>query len=346
MVIARRLVGAGQPCVVIAEAGVNHNGDIGMAMELVDAAAEAKADVVKFQTFHADTLTTISAPAASYQRDRIGASNQRSMLAELELPLAAFERLMVRCEQRGIEFMSTPFDEESASALVAAGMNAIKIPSGELTNPRLLRHVASLGRAIILSTGMSTMSEIEAALEIISDARRGGEVALLHCVSCYPAEPHESNLRAMDTMSRAFGVPVGLSDHSLGLAVPIAAVALGATIIEKHLTLDRSLPGPDHAASIEPSEFRELVRSIRDVEAALGDGRKQPVAREMETAAVARRSLAAARDIGAGESIFAHDMLLKRPGVGLAGTFESRVVGRKARVAIPRDTLITLDMLE
>ena len=342
--IAGRVVGGGAGCVGIAEAGVNHDGLPERALELVDAAADAGADAVKFQTFKAESLTTEAAPTASYQRERAHEATQRRMLAALELPMEAFRRIRDRCEARGIEFLSTPFDEESATALAALGMRAIKVPSGEITNTRLLRHVAALRRPIILSTGMSSLDEVALAMETIGEAGHEEGVVLLHCVSCYPAEPDETNLRAMKTMRESFGVPVGLSDHSLGVVIPIAAVALGAAVIEKHLTLDRRLHGPDHAPPPEPDEMKEMIAAIRTVEAALGDGRKLPSPRELETAAVARRSLAAARDLSAGERLTPADVSLKRPGTGLPPTEERRVIGRTARVAIPRDALLSLDM--
>lgn len=346
MVIDGKIVAIGAQCFIIAEAGVNHNGDIGLARQLIDAAADAGADAVKFQTFSADHLATPEAATAAYQRSDGGPSTQHEMLRQLELSLDDFGDLMRHCAKQNITFLSTPFDERSATELVRAGMSAIKVPSGEITNARLLRHVAALARPIILSTGMSTLAEVAEAIGVLRRTAPDVELALLHCVSCYPAEPNDTNLRAMATMQREFGLPVGLSDHTLGLDVPIAAAALGAVILEKHLTLDRTMRGPDHAASLEPNEFTRLVDAVRIVESSLGDGVKRPVEREAETASVARRSLAAARDLSAGETIASADIVLLRPGTGLRPSDEPQVVGRRLRQPISRGALFRADLLE
>lgn len=343
--VAGRRIGPGHPCFVIAEAGVNHNGSLDLARQLIDAAAEAGADAVKFQTFQTEQLVTADAPKADYQQQATGAGeSQFAMLKRLELGEAAHRELMAHAAARGLIFLSTPFDEPSADLLETLNLAAFKIPSGELTNLPFLAHLGRKGRPIILSTGMSTLAEVEAAVLALGGAA-GNALALLHCVSCYPTAPADVNLRAMETMRAKFGVPVGFSDHTLGSEIALAAVALGACITEKHLTLDRTLPGPDHAASLEPAEFAALMRGIRNVEAALGHGRKEPAPSEANTAAVARKSLVAARDLAAGEVLDAAAISIKRPGTGLAPARRSELLGRKTRVAIPAGALLTTEML-
>lgn len=342
--IAGRSIGRGRPCFVIAEAGVNHNGDIALACQLVDVAASAGADAVKFQTFSAERLATSEAPKAEYQAKTTGEDeSQYEMLKRLELSVDAHEILMRRCKERGILFLSTPFDEQSADLLEALGVAAYKTPSGELTNLPYLQHVARKGKPMIVSTGMSRLSDVDDAMTTIRNA--SGEVALLHCVSNYPAEPSTVNLRAMHTLQSAFGVPVGFSDHTAGLAIALASVALGATVLEKHYTLDRGLPGPDHQASLEPDELSDLVREIRDVEAALGNGHKIPTPSELTTAAAARKSLVLARDVSAGHVLTERDIVGKRPGTGLALKYRSHVVGRATRDALREGTVLSWEML-
>lgn len=343
--IAGRRIGPGHPCFVIAEAGVNHNGSLDFARRLIDAAAEAGADAVKFQTFRTEQLVTEDAPKADYQQHATGADeSQYAMLKRLELGEAAHRELIAHATARGLIFLSTPFDEASADLLEALDLPAFKIPSGEVTNLPFLAYLARKQRTMILSTGMSTLAEVEAAVAAIT---RGGNppLALLHCVSCYPTAPADVNLRAMETMRSAFPVPVGFSDHTLGSEISLAAVGLGACIIEKHLTLDKTLPGPDHAASLEPAELIALIRGIRNVEAALGHGRKEPALAESNTAAVARKSLVAARDLAAGEVLDAGAIAIKRPGTGLAPAGRDELIGRKARTPIAAGTLFTLEML-
>lgn len=343
--IAGRIVGAGEPCFVVAEAGVNHNGDVDRALELVDVAARAGADAVKFQTFDADRLATQDAPKAEYQLANTGTSeSQHAMLERLELSRSDHRRLMDRCEELGIVFLSTPFDESSADLLHELGVAAFKTPSGELTNLPYLRHVARLGKPMIVSTGMATLAEVDEAVRAIRD-EGGSDVAILHCVSNYPASPKDVNLRAMHTLAAAYGVPVGYSDHTVGIDISLAAVALGASIIEKHFTLDRTLPGPDHRASLEPEELIALVRGIREVESALGTGRKEPVPSERSTAAVARKSLVVICDVGAGETLNDTHLASMRPGTGLPPAFREHVVGRIVRVAIPAGSLLEWGML-
>lgn len=344
--VAGRDVGPGSPCFIVAEAGVNHNGDLDLARRLVDAAVEAGADAVKFQAFNADKLAAPDAPKADYQILTTGGrESQLDMLRRLELSHDAQRDVMTYCRRRGILFMSTPFDEESADFLESLDVPVFKIPSGEITNLPFLVHVARKGKPLILSTGMSSLGEVETAVRCIEEVGNRSLV-LLHCVSNYPADPADANLRAMETMARAFQVLVGYSDHTQGIEVALAAVALGANVIEKHITLDRALPGPDHQSSTEPDELATLVRGIRKVESALGHGRKVPTLSETATTAVARKSLVAARAIPAGTT-FTEDLIaIKRPGTGLPPAMRALLVGRRASRAIPAGTLFTLDMLQ
>ena len=330
---------------VIAEAGVNHNGDMTLARALVDVAAEAGADAVKFQTFAVDRLVTRGAATAEYQRRALGReSSQYDMLARLELSPADHEMLHAHCAARGIEFMSTPFDPESARFLQRLGVRRIKISSGDVTNLPMLEVVGALGLPVILSTGMADLEEVAAAVATLRAAGTT-DLALLHCVSNYPADPALTNLRAMDTLAREFGTPVGLSDHSPGTAVAIAAAARGAAYVEKHFTLDRALPGPDHQASLLPAELRDLVRAIREVASALGDGIKRPVPSELPVRDVARKSLVTARDLPAGAALGPDDLVILRPGTGLSPAAWPRVLGRRTARSIPHHTPITEDML-
>ena len=337
--------GMAEHVLVIAEAGVNHNGRLDLARRLVDVAAEAGADVVKFQTFTADRLVTRAAAKAEYQQRAVGGdTSQHAMLSGLELSESDHEALWSHCADRGIEFVSTPFDAESARYLKRLGVRRLKISSGDVTDLPMLEVVGGLGLPVILSTGMADLSEVETA---VATLRKGGcrELALLQCVSNYPAAPEAMNLRAMDTLARAFNVPVGLSDHTPGIAVALAAVARGATILEKHFTLDRTLPGPDHQASLEPAELKALVHSVRDVEAALGDGVKRPVASELPIRDVARKSLVAARDIPAGAALGIDDLVVLRPGTGLSPARLNDVLGRRTARAIAAQTPLTESML-
>jgi len=344
--IGDRPVGDGAPVFVIAEAGVNHNGAIDLAFDLVDAAKMAGADAVKFQTFDPDLLASPEAPKAAYQAEATAAAeSQLEMLRRLALGRQDFARIAERCAARELLFLSTPFDAGSADLLDGLDMPAFKMPSGELTNHPLFAHVAAKGKPMIVSTGMADMDEIAAALKIIADAG-GLKPALLHCVSAYPAAPEDMNLKAMQTMRAAFGVPVGFSDHSDGIEVPIAAAALGADIIEKHMTLDNALPGPDHRASIEPEVFTRMVEDIRTVEAALGDGIKRPQPAELEIAAIARRSVVALTDISEGAEISASMVAIKRPGTGLAPAQLDTVIGARAAHPINAGAPITADMIE
>ncbi|MBI4354228.1 MAG: N-acetylneuraminate synthase [Candidatus Omnitrophica bacterium] len=343
--IAGRWVGPGEPCFIVAEVGVNHNRDLDMARRLVDAAKSAGADAVKFQAFKAERLAAACAPKAHYQAETTGGGeSQLEMLRRLEFSQEANRTISAYCRQQGIWYMCTPFDEESADFLETLDVAVFKVPSGEVTNLPYLRHIAQKGRPMIVSTGMSTEAEVAEAVRVIREAGNP-PLILLHCVSNYPADPADANLRAMASLTRAFGVPVGYSDHTPGIEVALAAVALGACVIEKHVTLNRNLPGPDHQMSLEPDELAALVRGIRLVERALGHGRKEPAARELETAAVARKSLVAACDVRAGTRLTEALITTKRPGIGLPPSLLPQVIGRIAAQDIPADALIALEML-
>ncbi|MBU0609702.1 MAG: N-acetylneuraminate synthase [Armatimonadetes bacterium] len=330
---------------VIAEAGVNHNGDIAVAQRQVDAAADAGADAIKFQTFKTERLVTRSAPKAEYQATATGSGeSQFEMLHKLELSAAHHQELMDHCRDRGIMFLSTPFDEESADMLDGLDIAIFKVPSGEVTNLPYLAHLARKQRPIIMSTGMSTLSEVEAAVQTIEGCGHR-ELVLLHCTSCYPTAPELANLRAIQTLAHAFGLPVGYSDHTAGLSVAMAAVALGARIIEKHFTVDRHLPGPDQSASLEPGELATLIRGIREVEQALGDGRKVPVAAERDTAAAARKSLVVASDQAAGTQLTAEMLAIIRPGTGLPPAMLEETIGRTLSTDVAAGTVLQRDML-
>ena len=309
-----------QQTLVIAEAGVNHNGDLQLDKKLVDAAAEAGADVVKFQTFQANQLATEQAAQAAYQQEALGQSQgQLAMLQQLELKSDQHRELINYCRKNKIEFLSTAFDSPSIELLASLNIKRWKIPSGEITNLPYLRQIGSKGQSVILSTGMANLAEIEAALGVLEQAgTHRSQITVLHCTTEYPAPPKEVNLRAMNTIAQAFGVAVGYSDHTDGIAVPIAAVAMGATVIEKHLTLDRNLPGPDHKASLEPNQFAAMVQGIRTIEQALGDGIKRPMPSEKANLSVVRKSLVAACPIRAGELFSEANLTTKRPGTGLS----------------------------
>jgi len=340
--IAGRAIGAGAPVFVIAEAGVNHDGSLERARELIDAAAATGADAIKFQTFRVQDLVREDAPLAEYQKRSQAVAGQAEMLRKLELGADDFAALSAHAAQRGVVFLSTPFDEASADVLDAIGVPAFKVGSGELTNLPFLVNLAARGRPLIVSTGMATLDEVAQAVA----AAAGVPLALLHCVSSYPAPAAEAQLRAMDVLAEAFGVPVGWSHHCLEDDVAIAAVARGACIVEAHLTLDRTLPGPDHAMSIEPDDFAALVARIRVVEGALGDGVKRPQPSELDTASVARRSLVAVRDLAAGERLSAEVLTAKRPGGGLAPARLFELSGRVLRRPLAADAPLSLDDLE
>lgn len=337
--IANRSVGEGAPCFVIAEAGVNHNGNLDLAERLIDAAADAHADAVKFQTFAPARLVSAGADKAPYQKETTGSGSQRDMLEQLALPTSAWAHLKARAEGRGLVFLSTPFDESSADLLVALGVPALKIGSGELTNHLLLSHVAAAGVPLLISTGMATMDEVRAGVTVAS--AQGAPVAILHCVSSYPAQARDCNLTAMSTMHDELGCPVGFSDHTLGNTVAVAAVAMGAKLVEKHLTVDRTLAGPDHRASLEPREFTALVSAVREVEAARGDGKKRPMACEEDVRRVARRSLFWARPVVAGAVVERADLDALRPATGLPPSCFHEIVGRRAARAVAAGQMVS-----
>lgn len=329
-----RVIGGSSACLVIAEAGVNHNGDPQLAERLIDVAVEARADVVKFQTFDPDALAGPKAAMAEYQASAMGDSrSQLEMLRGLTLPLSAYERLLAHANKRGILFLSTPFDPKSADFLEKLGLPAFKISSGDLTNTPFLAHVARKGKPMLLSTGMGTMGETAIAVDAIRTSSNA-PLALFHCVSNYPAEPEDCNLRAMSALRAAFGTPVGWSDHTMGIEVSVAAVALGAKLIEKHVTLDRTMEGPDHKASLEPSELSRLVSSIRRVESALGDGIKAPRPSEAPVALIARRSLHWARSLDPGALVVANDLVALRPSTGIAPAAAEWMIGRRVERAV------------
>jgi len=336
-----RLIGSNQPCFIIAEAGVNHNGRLDLALQLVDAAAEAGADAVKFQTWITHELVAFSAETADYQRRNTGRDeSQFEMLKRLELAQESFSELKSYAEKRKILFLSTPDEERSAEFLAKLGVELLKIGSAELTNLPFLEHVAKMNKAIILSTGMGWLSEVEAAVRTIRDAGCK-ELVLLQCVSEYPADPATSNLRAMETMRRAFQIPVGFSDHTMGLHTSAAAVALGACVIEKHMTLDQKLEGPDHCASLDPQQFRELVKVVRETEASLGNGVKQPTDAEVKTRQIVRKVAVAARDLPAGHSLRPHDLRWKRSRGTVSPSQIESVVGRNLTRALSVDESIS-----
>jgi N,N'-diacetyllegionaminate synthase len=329
---------------IIAEAGVNHNGDMNTARHLIDVAAAAGADLVKFQTFKADRLVSASAPKAEYQtRTTDAGETQHAMIRRLELDRGMHEALIAHCNKRGIGFFSTGFDTESLDMLVELGLDCFKIPSGELTNLPYLRHVGRFGKQVILSTGMATLDEIGEALRVLEQAGAPRErMTVLHCSTEYPTPMADVNLRAMLTIRDTFDVAIGYSDHTEGIEVPIAAVALGATVIEKHFTLDRNLPGPDHKASLEPDELKAMVKAIRNIELAMGDGIKRPNPSETKNIPIARKSIVAACPIRAGEVLDERNLAVKRPGTGISPMRWDEVLGRKAARDFATDELIVL----
>lgn len=329
---------------VIAEAGVNHNGDMALARQLIDAAAQAGADLVKFQTFSADRLVTIKAGKAAYQVNSSQPNEtQHAMIQRLELTREMHESLVAHCKARGIEFFSTAFDIESLDLLAELGLDRFKVPSGEITNLPYLRHMARYAKSVIVSTGMANLDEIRNALEVLEG---GGvsrsQVTVLHCNTAYPTPMVDVNLRAMRTIGDALGVAVGYSDHTVGIEVPIAAVAMGAVVVEKHFTIDRNLPGPDHQASLQPDELKAMVAAIRNIEKAMGNGLKQPTPSEVANKAAARKSIVAARAIRLGERFTESNLAVKRPGTGMSPMQWDRVIGQIARRDFAPDDLIEL----
>ena len=328
---------------IIAEAGVNHNGSIEMAKQLIDAAAVAGADYVKFQTFKAEKLVTKGAKQAEYQQRNAADSSQYAMLKKLELSEAQHEELITYCMQKGVRFLSTAFDLESIEYLHSLHLGLWKIPSGEITNYPYLKKIAQYGEPVIMSTGMCSMDDVEQALNVlIKNGLTKEQISLLHCNTEYPTPMQDVNLKAMLQLRDKFGVRVGYSDHTKGIEVPIAAVAIGAEVIEKHFTLDRTLPGPDHKASLEPNELKAMVDAIRNIEQALGDGQKHVSASEEKNMAIARKSIVAAKDIKRGELLTEENLTTKRPGTGISPMRWEEVVGTKAIRDFAEEELIEI----
>jgi N,N'-diacetyllegionaminate synthase len=328
--------------VIIAEAGVNHNGDIVIAKKLVDVAADAGADFVKFQTFDANRLVTESASKADYQKFMTGNSeSQQVMLRKLELSEDMHHELIAHCALKGIGFFSTGFDIESINMLVSFGQELFKVPSGEITNLPYLQHIGKFGKKVILSTGMSSMDEIENAINALeSSGTPRSRITVLHCTTAYPAPMSDVNLLAMQSIRKEFGVEVGYSDHTLGIEISLAAAALGATVIEKHFTLDRAFPGPDHKASLEPEELKSMIDAIRNIEVALGDGLKKLMPSEVSNREVARKSIVARLPIIAGQVLDEENLTTKRPGTGISPMEWNNLLGKKAHRDFSVDELI------
>ena len=329
---------------IIAEAGVNHNGDLKTAKELIHQAAIAGADLVKFQTFTVAKLLTLEAPKADYQQDpnALTTSNYE-MLESLELSKNDHLELIQECKKHGIEFFSTAFDESSLSFLLELGMSKIKIPSGEITNKPLLEFIAQFDMPVIMSTGMADMNEIQRAIEVLSNNKLTREnITILHCTSQYPASFENINLRAITSMKKKFNLNIGYSDHTLGAEASIAAVSLGASIIEKHITLDSNMPGPDHKASMEPKDFQDMVSAIRNIERGLGNGIKAPTSEELEMRTVARKSLVANKKIEKGEIFTQENLTVKRPGNGVSPMSINEVIGTKAVYSFEENDLIKI----
>ena len=331
-----------EPVFIIAEAGVNHCGDIEKALKMVQVAAKSGADAIKFQTFKADSLTTANAPKARYQEKYTGnQDSQRAMLARLELSEGSHKLLVESCQAHGVEFMSTGFDIKSVDLLVDLGIKRVKIPSGEITNLPLLRHIAKLSLPVILSTGMANLQEVAQAKACLMKAGLcESMLSILHCTTAYPTPFSEANLRCVQTLKSEFGLPIGYSDHTLGNEAAVAAVALGACIVEKHFTLDRNLPGPDQFASLEPAELSEYIEKIRHVEVAIGDGIKRPTKSEIDNIAIARQSLVARVQIAKGERFTPDNLTTKRPGAGLSPMLWDDIIGRIAKRDYDVDDLL------
>ena len=326
---------------IIAEAGVNHNGDIELAKKLIDEGAKAGVNAVKFQTFKAENLVTSTATKADYQNKNDRSSEtQFEMLRRLELSYEAFTELKQHCEEKGVDFLTSAFDLESIDVLEDLEISLYKLPSGEITNLPYLRKIAATGKKVVLSTGMSTYADIEQALSILK-GNGATDIVVLHCNTEYPTPMHDVNLQAMVTIGKAFNVKIGYSDHTLGIEIPIAAVALGASIIEKHFTLDKTMDGPDHSASLEPAELVKMVEAIRNVEAALGDGVKRLSNSEKENLAIVRKSIVAKTSIAEGELFTSDNLTVKRPGTGISPLEWDEVLGTKAWQKFNKDEVIT-----
>lgn len=342
--IAGRAIGRDNPCLIIAEIGVNHNGSPELAAKLVKAARIAGADAVKFQTFRADRLVVRATPTAAYQKANTNETDQHAMLRALELNEVAHHQILQQCRAEGIIFLSSPFDVESIDMLDRLDVPAFKVPSPDCISQSYLAHMGAKRRPVILSTGMCDLEEVAFGVETLRGAG-STDIALLHCTSCYPAPSDELNLRVIPALADVTGLPVGYSDHSDGIAVSIAAVALGACVIEKHMTLDRNLPGPDHKASLEPAEFAAMVAGIRSVERALGNPVKAPQPCEASARQLGRRSVAVSRNLPAGHKLVTEDLTLLRPGTGLPPRMEGLIVGRTLGRDIAENTLLALEDL-
>jgi len=330
-------------CLIIAEAGVNHNGDLELAKKMIDQAKDCGADIIKFQTFQAEKIASRFARKAVYQKKNTAEGSQLEMLKKLELNLAAHQELKKHCIMRNIEFLSTAFDLESLALLEKIGVSMHKIPSGEITNLLLLRKIASIGKPIIMSSGMANLGEIEAALDVLTAGGIDRElITVLHCTTEYPAPIEEVNLLAMLTVKEAFKIKTGYSDHTPGIEIAAAAAALGASVIEKHFTLDKNLPGPDHQASLEPPELENMIRSIRNIEKAMGSGIKIPSPSEIKNRDIARKSIVAACFIKKNEIFTAENLAVKRPGSGISSMLIDEVIGKKAPQDFSPDELIIL----
>jgi N,N'-diacetyllegionaminate synthase len=325
-------------CFIIAEAGVNHNGNIEIAKKMIDIACDAGVDAVKFQTFKADNLVTKNAPKADYQKETTGNSNQYEMLKKLELSLEEHLELKVYCENKGVMFISTPFDFQSADMLENINISLYKISSGDLTNLPFLNHIAKFNKPIILSTGMANLGEVEEAIETIKSTGND-KIVLLHCTSNYPTEYKDVNLKAMSTLANAFKLPVGYSDHTLGTDITISAVAMGAIVIEKHFTLDKDMEGPDHRVSLNPIELTQMVKAIKHIKTALGDGIKKCTYKEEKSKLVSRKSLVAKVNIKKDEIITLDMVDIKRPGNGIEPKFIELIIGKIAVEDIQKDSL-------
>lgn len=327
---------------IIAEAGVNHNGSLELAKRLIDAAAGAGADAVKFQTFKAENLVSKNAQKAEYQKQTTDKTeSQFEMIKKLELDVATHNQLIGYCQQKNIMFLSTPFDHDSIELLHELGLEIFKIPSGEITNLPYLRHIGSLKKEVILSTGMANLGEIEAAINVLVQAgTERSKITVLHANTEYPTPMQDVNLKAMQTIGQAFGLPYGYSDHTLGIEVPIAAVALGASVIEKHFTLDKTMEGPDHKASLEPTELKAMVSAIRNIELALGSSIKQPSPSEAKNKPIARKSLVAKTDIKKGEIFTEQNLAIKRPGTGISPMRWDEILGTLAQRNYKEDEVI------
>lgn len=333
---------------IIAEAGVNHNGDINLAKKLIDAAVDAKVDIVKFQTFIAENVISKHAQKAEYQKESTGDNeSQLDMVKKLQLSFNDFVELKKYCEQKGIVFLSTAFDLDSVDFLKSLNMGLWKIPSGEITNLPYLKKIGTYNEKVIFSTGMSTLGDIENAIDVLIKAgTQKNNITVLHCNTEYPTPMKDVNLKAMLTIKNAFHVNVGYSDHTLGIEIPIAAVALGATVIEKHFTLDKNMEGPDHRASLEPDELKQMVASIRNIELALGTGTKLPSESEQKNTEIARKSLHLAHDLKSGHILSENDLTVKRPGNGINPMLINEIIGCKLKTDVVKDSILHLKDIE